>query len=132
VQESLAAVRDQAKAEAEDSLKAKVSEKEAQITGMQRQIEELRRKADQGSQPLQGEAFELALEALLRNRFSGETLSSPCREANSGVTSFTVCGTMSLRFVERCYGKPNPSKPGTIGGSRNCALTGAPPTPKLG
>ena len=60
------------------------------------------------------------------------TLSSPCREANSGVTSFTVCGTMSLRFVERCYGKPNPPKPGTIGGSRNCALTSAPPTPKLG
>jgi hypothetical protein len=52
MQESLAAVRDQAKAEAEDGLKAKVSEKEAQITGMQRQIEELHRKADQGSQQL--------------------------------------------------------------------------------
>ncbi len=69
VQESLAAVRNQATAEAEDRLKAKVSEKELQITGMQRQIEDLRRKADQGSQQLQGEAFELELEKALRNDF---------------------------------------------------------------
>ena len=36
---------------------------------MQRQIEELRRKADQGSQQLQGEALEIELESLLRSRF---------------------------------------------------------------
>jgi hypothetical protein len=74
VQESLAAVRDQAKAEAEDGLKAKVTEKEAQIMGMQRQIEELRRKADQGSQQLQGEALEFELETSLRDRFSGDII----------------------------------------------------------
>jgi hypothetical protein len=44
-------------------------EKEVQIAGMQRQIEELRRKAEQGSQQLQGEALELELESLLRGRF---------------------------------------------------------------
>jgi hypothetical protein len=69
VQESLATVRSQAKLEAEESLKSKVTEKEVQIAGMQRQIEELRRKADQGSQQLQGEALELELESLLRGRF---------------------------------------------------------------
>src|SRR5258708_1344041 len=69
VQESLAAVRDQAKVEAEDGLRTKVSEREAQISGMQRQIEELSRKADQGSQQLQGEALERELETLLRTRF---------------------------------------------------------------
>ena len=68
VQESLAAVRDQAKVE-EDSLRAKLSEREAQISGMQRQIEELSRKAEQKSQQLQGEASERELESLLRNRF---------------------------------------------------------------
>lgn len=36
---------------------------------MQRQIEALRRKAEQGSQQLQGEALELELESLLRARF---------------------------------------------------------------
>jgi hypothetical protein len=69
VQENLAAVRDKAKVEAEDAFKSKVTEKEAQLAGMQRQIEELRRKADQGSQQLQGEALEIELESLLRSRF---------------------------------------------------------------
>lgn len=69
VQQALAAVRDKAKLEAEDGFKAKVAEKEAQIAGMNRQIEELRRRADQGSQQLQGEALELELESLLRNQF---------------------------------------------------------------
>jgi hypothetical protein len=69
VQESLSAVRDRAKTEVEESLKSKVAEKEAQISGMMRQIEELRRRAEQGSQQLQGEALELELESLLRDRF---------------------------------------------------------------
>jgi hypothetical protein len=44
-------------------------EKEEQIASMQRQIEDLRRKAEQGSQQLQGEVQELALEGLLRQKF---------------------------------------------------------------
>jgi hypothetical protein len=74
VQESLAAVRDKARLEAEDALKAKVAEKETQIAGMQRQIEELRRKAEQGSQQLQGEALEIELESQLRARFSRDVI----------------------------------------------------------
>ena len=69
VQVSLLAVREKARQEAEDSLKLKVTEKEEQIASMQRQIEELRRKAEQGSQQLQGEAFELELESVLRAKF---------------------------------------------------------------
>src|SRR5260221_14586117 len=63
---NLAGVRDRARLEAEDTLKAKVAERETQIAGMQRQIEELRRKADQGSHQLQDEALESELESLLR------------------------------------------------------------------
>ena len=69
VQESLLAVRDKAKLEAEESLKLRVAEKEEQISSMQKQIEELRRKAEQGSQQLQGEVLELELESLLRAKF---------------------------------------------------------------
>lgn len=69
VQDSIAMVRQKARQEAEDGLKLKVSEKEEQIASMQRQIEELRRKAEQGSQQLQGEVLELELEMLLRNKF---------------------------------------------------------------
>ena len=73
-QEALVAVREKAKSEAEEGLKGKVAEKELQIAGMQRQIEELRRKAEQGSQQLQGEALELELESLLRSRFPGDLI----------------------------------------------------------
>jgi hypothetical protein len=69
VQESLSSVRDKAKQEVEEALKLRVAEKEEQISSMQRQIEELKRKAEQGSQQLQGEVQELELEALLRSKF---------------------------------------------------------------
>lgn len=74
VQEHLSAVREKARLEAEDTLKSKVAEKEAQIAGMQRQIEDLRRKAEQGSQQLQGEALEIELESLLRSRFPHDVI----------------------------------------------------------
>jgi hypothetical protein len=69
VQAELGAVRDQAKQEVEAALTLRVREKEEQIASMQRQIEDLRRKAEQGSQQLQGEVQELTLEAILRQKF---------------------------------------------------------------
>lgn len=74
IQDSLVAVRDRAKQEAEEGLKLKVLEKEEQISSMQRQIEELKRKAEQGSQQLQGEAQELELESLLRAKFPRDNI----------------------------------------------------------
>lgn len=67
--EGLEAARLKAKADAEEALKLQVSERDEKIAGMQRQIEELRRKAEQGSQQLQGEALELDFERELGMRF---------------------------------------------------------------
>jgi hypothetical protein len=53
----------------EDALKAQVTRKDTQIAAMNRTIEELKRKAEQGSQQIQGEALELELEGLLRGKF---------------------------------------------------------------
>jgi len=69
VQENLAVVRSKAVQEAEESLRLKVAEKELTIASMSKQIEILKRKAEQGSQQLQGEVQELELETLLRDRF---------------------------------------------------------------
>lgn len=69
VQESLLSVRAKARKDTEEELKLKVLEKEQTIAGMSRQIEELKRKAEQGSQQLQGEVQELELETLLRAKF---------------------------------------------------------------
>lgn len=74
VQEGLATTREQAKKEAEEGLKFKVMEAEQTIASMQKQIEELKRKAEQGSQQLQGEVQELELEALLRTKFPRDTI----------------------------------------------------------
>jgi len=69
IQEGLAATRDQARKEVEEQQRLKVAEKEQTILAMQKQIEELKRRAEQGSQQLQGEVQELELENLLRTKF---------------------------------------------------------------
>ena len=74
VQDGLAVTREQAKKDAEEGMKLKVLEAEQTIVSMQRQIEELKRKAEQGSQQLQGEVQELELEALLRAKFPRDTI----------------------------------------------------------
>jgi hypothetical protein len=74
VQDNLAAARDKARKEAEEELKLKVMEKEQTINSMQRQIEELKRKAEQGSQQLQGEVQELELEEMLSSKFPRDTI----------------------------------------------------------
>lgn len=74
VHESLEAIKLQARNEAEEALQLKVLEKEQTIKSMQQQIEELRKKAEQGSQQLQGEVLELQLESLLRSRFPHDTV----------------------------------------------------------
>jgi hypothetical protein len=52
----------------------KDAEKERQLGDMRRQIEDLKRKADQGSQQLQGEAGEGELEAILRQAFPADDI----------------------------------------------------------
>lgn len=74
IQEGLSEVRASAKREAEEGLKLKVMEKDQTIASMQQKIEELKQKADQGSQQLQGEVQELELENLLRVKFPFDSI----------------------------------------------------------
>jgi hypothetical protein len=74
VQADLGSEREKAKKEAEEELKLKVMEKDQTITAMQKQIEDLKRRAEQGSQQLQGEVQELELEALLGAKFPRDTI----------------------------------------------------------
>ncbi|MES2208234.1 MAG: DUF2130 domain-containing protein [Pseudomonadota bacterium] len=69
VQEDLDATRAKARKDVEDELNLKVREKDQTIISMQHTIEELKRKAEQGSQQLQGEVQELELESVLRTKF---------------------------------------------------------------
>lgn len=74
VQADLLNEREKAKKEAEEELKLKVMEKDQTITAMQKQIEDLKRRAEQGSQQLQGEVQEMELESLLSIKFPRDTI----------------------------------------------------------
>lgn len=100
VQEGLNEVRLKASKESEDLFKMKVLEKEQVILSMQRQIEELKRKSEQGSQQLQGEVQELELESLFRSKFPMDSI-EPVPKGESGgdffqrvVGPYGVCGTI--------------------------------------
>ncbi|MEI6634717.1 MAG: DUF2130 domain-containing protein [Chlamydiota bacterium] len=94
VQEGLGATREQARKEAEEGLKLKVAEKEQTIASMQKQIEELKRRAEQGSQQLQGEVQELELEAVLRTKFPFDTIDPVPKGEYGGDTLQRVVGPM--------------------------------------
>ena len=101
ISESLDATREQAKREAEESLSLKLVEKETMIASMQGKIEELKRKAEQGSQQLQGEALELQLEAILGGRFPHDQIEPVAKGEHGGdllqrvvSPAGTRCGTI--------------------------------------
>src|SRR6201987_4182906 len=69
VQASVGTIQTKARQEADEAARLRVAEKDQTIESMARTIEELKRKAEQGSQQSQGEVLELELEELLRGRF---------------------------------------------------------------
>ena len=62
-------IRETAQKELADEHRLKDAEREQQLAAMRKQIDDLKRKAEQGSQQTQGEAAELELETLLATRF---------------------------------------------------------------
>jgi hypothetical protein len=74
VDEETRRARETARKEADDAHALKDKEQQALVEGMKRTIEELKRKAEQGSQQLQGEVLETSLEDLLRKEFPGDAI----------------------------------------------------------
>ena len=92
VQEGLTEVRSKARQEAEEGLKLKVMEKDQTIASMQKKIEELKQKAEQGSQQLQGEVQELELENLLRTKFPFDAIEPVPKGEHGGDVLQRVAG----------------------------------------
>ena len=93
IQDGLGEVRAKARQEAEEGLKLKVMEKDQTIASMQQKIEELKRRAEQGSQQLQGEVQELALENLLRAKFPFDAIEPVPKGDYGGDVLHRVLGT---------------------------------------
>ena len=69
VSEQSEALRVKFKAEADASLDLKLKEKETTISALNKKIDDLKKRAEQGSQQMQGEVLELALEERLSTKF---------------------------------------------------------------
>ncbi len=74
VQASVTQIREKARQEADEAARLRVAEKDQTIESMTRTIEELKRKAEQGSQQSQGEVLELELEEFLKSRFPTDSI----------------------------------------------------------
>lgn len=101
VSESQASIEAKARQRADEDSRLKMAEKDKLIADAQRQVDEMKRKMEQGSQQLQGEVQELELEAILRAKFPRDTI-EPVPKGEHGGDALQrvhgplgqVCGTI--------------------------------------
>ncbi|MCA9216609.1 MAG: DUF2130 domain-containing protein [Planctomycetales bacterium] len=94
-------IREQAYKQFAEEHRMKDAEQQKVVSDLKRQIDELKRKAEQGSQQTQGEVQEIALEELLEATFRSDSIEAIAKGVNGGDTlhrvicgSGTVCGSI--------------------------------------
>lgn len=85
-------IREATQKEEEQAHRFRLAEKDKVIDDMRKQVEELRRKSDQGSQQLQGEVGELELEAILKAAFPDDHFEPVPNGRSGGDVIHTVVG----------------------------------------
>lgn len=105
VRQELDGVRQQAQQQAEEKMQLQMRDKEEAIQGLRRQIDELKRKAEQGSQQAQGEVLEVQAEQQLRTRFPMDDIQPVAKGQFGGDLIHVVrdgagqpCGTILWEF----------------------------------
>lgn len=91
-------IREELSRKTDEEFKFREREKDHQLEEMRKQIEDLRRKADQGSQQAQGEALELELEERLRVTFPLDTIEPVAK----GVKGADVLQKVMNKNVQQC------------------------------
>jgi hypothetical protein len=89
-------IRNDARWQSEQEHQMKDAEKELQIAGLRKQIDELKRMAEQGSQQVQGEVQELALEDMLTAAFPTDSIDPVPQGVTGGDTLQRVIGAGGL------------------------------------
>jgi hypothetical protein len=82
----------------DDEISIKLKAKDEQIEQMRRDIENAKRKAEQGSMQLQGEALELAIESWLSSQFPFDTID----EVKKGAFGADCIQTIHTRELQNC------------------------------
>jgi hypothetical protein len=90
VDEERTKLRELAKREAFEEQSLQVAEKERIIHSLRETIEDLKRKSEQGSQQLQGEVFEIALEESLRRQFPYDDITPVPKGVHGGDVLQTI------------------------------------------
>jgi hypothetical protein len=105
VQQELDTVRRQALQQVEEQTQLKLQDKDSKIDGLLQKINELQRKAEQGSQQAQGEVLEVQAEQQLRSRFPMDEIQPVAKGQLGGDLLHTVrdaagqpCGTILWEF----------------------------------
>ena len=105
VRQELDSVRQAAQQQAEEKMQLQMRDKEEAIQGLRRQIDELKRKAEQGSQQAQGEVLEVQAEQQLRTRFPMDDIQPVAKGQFGGDLIHVVrdgagqpCGTILWEF----------------------------------
>jgi hypothetical protein len=83
IDEARAGIREAAQKEADERSRLKLAERDNTITSLQTKLQDALRKAEQGSQQLQGEVLEIELEGLLRTKFPMDLI-EPVAKGESG------------------------------------------------
>jgi len=99
--EGLASARLTAEQAVEERFRSNIAERDQTIASMARTVEELRRKAEQGSQQTQGEAQELALERALQERFPTDTITPVGKGISGGDCTQTINGAGTILYESK-------------------------------
>ncbi len=98
LQKSLDEIAAQRLKKIEEEQAMKLREKDEQLKQLQRSLEEAKRKAEQGSMQVQGEALELAIEEWLQNQFPFDQV----EEVKKGAFGADCIQTVHTREVPNC------------------------------
>lgn len=88
-------ILEKAQKEADNLSRLKIAEKDKTITDLQTKLQDALRKAEQGSQQLQGEIQELDLEKFLRNKFPQDNIEPVPKGVHGGDTLHFVYNGLS-------------------------------------
>lgn len=91
-------IKQGAKKEAQEELSLQIAQKDKMLEDLKKQLQEAQRKAQQGSQQLQGEVQELALEDQLKQAFIYDEIS----EVPKGINGADVIQTVRTNFGTSC------------------------------
>lgn len=94
ITEGLGAAETKARQRADEEHRLKLAEKDKVIADTQRQVDEMKRKMEQGSQQLQGEVQELELESILRAKFPRDTIDPVPKGEHGGDALHRVLGPL--------------------------------------